>query len=124
MQPVGRCSFPSKRASSSSVISPDANRPRAATVLQRCALGMALVACAACGASRVAPARLLSPADVDLYARVLAAADARRSDTTVVMAAIASAAPAVRREGVLAAGQLRLQSATHALRALLHDGDT
>ena len=87
------------------------------------ALGM-LVAVAGCATARVAPASLLAPGDVTAYARVLAAADARRPDTAAVDAAIASANPAVRRAGVLAAGQLHLHSTAPALRALLRDADS
>jgi cyclophilin family peptidyl-prolyl cis-trans isomerase/HEAT repeat protein len=88
------------------------------------ALGLTTFAVAACASTGLSPAATLAPADVDAYARVLAAADARRPDTAVISAAIASRTPAVRREGVLAAGQLHLRALTPTLRTLLHDPDS
>ncbi|MFL5560962.1 MAG: peptidylprolyl isomerase [Gemmatimonadaceae bacterium] len=102
----------------------DATRPRTTRVIRHCALGAIVATTVACGGVRVSPERALTPVDVDLYARVLAAADARRPDTALVSAAIASASPAVRREGALAAGQLRMRSAAPVLRALLRDRDS
>jgi cyclophilin family peptidyl-prolyl cis-trans isomerase/HEAT repeat protein len=72
----------------------------------------------------VSPLDALSPADVALYGRVLAATDARRPDTATIHAAIASANPAVRRAGALAVGQLHLRAAAPIVRALLRDADT
>ena len=92
--------------------------------LRAIALGIAGLAAAACATTRVAPASALAAAEVTLYARVLAAADARRPDTAAVAAAIRSRSAAVRREGVLAAGQLHLRAAAPRLRALLRDTDT
>lgn len=77
-----------------------------------------------CATARVAPRSALSPTDVALYARVLAATDARRPDTATIGAAIASANPAVRRAGALAVGQLHLRAAAPMVRALLRDADT
>ena len=54
------------------------------------ALGIVSLAGAACATSRVAPASALAPAEVTLYARVLAAADARGPDSVAVAAAIGS----------------------------------
>ena len=79
---------------------------------------------AACAAGRTAPVAALGPADVGTYARVLAAADSRRPDSAAIGAAVASASPAVRRAGALAAGQLHLRSASPMLRALLRDPDS
>lgn len=87
------------------------------------ALGIAAVI-TGCATARVAPRSALSPSDVALYARVLAAADARRPDTATIGAAIASANPAVRRAGALAGGQLHLRAAAPMVRALLRDADT
>lgn len=87
-------------------------------------LGIAVAAVAGCATARVAPQGALSPVDVALYARVLAATDARRPDTLTVSAAIASTNPAVRRAGALAVGQLHLRAAAPMVRALLRDADT
>jgi cyclophilin family peptidyl-prolyl cis-trans isomerase/HEAT repeat protein len=87
------------------------------------ALGIA-AAGTGCATAGVAPRSPLAPADVALYARVLAATDARRADTATIDAALASPNPAVRRAGALAIGQLHLHAAAPALRTLLHDADT
>lgn len=79
---------------------------------------------AACATGRTPPVGALGPAEVGAYARVLAAADSRHPDSAAIGAAAASAHPAVRRAGVLAAGQLRLRSASPMLRALLRDADS
>ncbi len=79
---------------------------------------------AACVSTRRVARSPLSPADIALYARVLSAADARRPDTALIAASIASANPAVRRVGALTAGQLHLASTAATLRALLRDADT
>lgn len=88
------------------------------------AFGVAVAAVTGCATALVAPQGALSPADVALYARVLAATDARRPDTPTVSAAIAGANPAVRRAGALAVGQLHLRAAAPMVRALLRDADT
>ena len=87
-------------------------------------LGLAVAAATGCAPSRVAPTSALAPGDVALYARVLAATDARRADTATINAAVASANPAVRRAGALAVGQLHLHPAAPMVRALLRDADT
>lgn len=85
---------------------------------------MAVAGVAGCATARLAPQGALSPADVALYARVLAATDARRPDTAAIDAAVASANVAVRRAGALAVGQLRLRAAAPMMRALLRDADS
>ena len=79
---------------------------------------------AACAPARVTPVSPLTAADAALFARVLAAADARRPDTAVIAAAVASPNSAVRRAGALAVGQLHLRSSAPLLRALLRDADS
>lgn len=88
------------------------------------ALGALAASLAACATGRVPPRGSLPSADANLYARLLAAADARRADTAVVRAAISSVNPVVRRAGALTVGQLRLRGEAPALRALLRDADT
>ena len=51
------------------------------------ALGIAAIVLTGCATARVSPRSALSPADVALYARVLAATDARRPDTATIGAA-------------------------------------
>jgi cyclophilin family peptidyl-prolyl cis-trans isomerase/HEAT repeat protein len=92
--------------------------------LRPLALGMLAAAVAACATGRVTPRGALPAADAGLYARLLAATDARRADTASVRAAIASPNNVLRRAGALAAGQNRLRSELPALRALLRDPDT
>lgn len=87
-------------------------------------LGIAAAFTAGCATPPIAPVSALAPADVSLYAHVLAAADARRPDTAAIAAALASANPAVRREAALAIGQLHLHAAVPTLRALLLDPDS
>ena len=91
------------------------------------ALGaLLLAACAATGGvtSGLPPSAALGDADVTLVARLLAAADARQSDTAVVREALASGTPYVRRMGALTAGQVRMRPALPTVRALLLDADT
>lgn len=77
---------------------------------------------AACASLRHAPA--LAASDVGAYARVLAAADARTSDTGVIATALRSPTPALRRAGALAVGQVHLRSLAPLLRVALVDPDT
>jgi cyclophilin family peptidyl-prolyl cis-trans isomerase/HEAT repeat protein len=113
-----------KRASFFSVIFPELFPSPLRRPITIVALGLTVLCVGACATAGVSPATTLPPADLDASARVLAAADARRPDTAVVSAAIASRAPAVRREGALAAGQLHLRALAPTLRALLHDPDS
>jgi cyclophilin family peptidyl-prolyl cis-trans isomerase/HEAT repeat protein len=106
------------------VIFPEPFRRQSRRLAALVTLGLTALGLAACATGGVAPGTHLAPADVDAYARVLAAADARRPDTAVVAAAIASRTAAVRREGALAAGQLRLAALAPILRGLLHDPDS
>src|SRR6476469_6943015 len=119
-------SFLSRPASCSSGISPDRRgaMSRRSPLVGRAALGIATLATISCAPGRVAPVSPLAPADVALYARVLAAADARRPDSATIDAATGSTTPAVRRAGALAAGQLHLRTSAPMLRALLRDADS
>jgi len=69
-------------------------------------------------------ASVLATADVGLYAQLLAAADARRSDTALFERALASPARALRVEAVRAAGQVHATGAASMLRRTLADPDT
>ena len=95
-------------------------------IRRRATLGMIAFAAiaAGCAPARLSPVSPLSADDVGIYARMLAATDARRPDTAAIAAAIAGANPVVRRAGALAAGQLHLRSEAPVLRALLHDADS
>ena len=92
-------------------------------VLARLAVLLVAVASATgCASLRRAPA--LATPDASAYAQLLAVADARIPDTTVVLAAIRSTSAPLRRAGVLVAGQVHIRSLAPVLRGLLQDTDT
>ena len=92
-------------------------------VLARSVLFLVAVASSAgCGSLRRAP--VLAAPDASAYAQLLAVADARIPDTTVVLSAIRSTSAPLRRAGALAAGQVHIRSLAPVLRALLNDTDT
>src|SRR5688500_1021596 len=66
----------------------------------------------------------LSEGDVRLYARLLAMTDARRVDDALILEALGSRTPAVRRAATLAIGQVKARSHAARLRALLSGPDT
>jgi cyclophilin family peptidyl-prolyl cis-trans isomerase/HEAT repeat protein len=71
-----------------------------------------------------APAAILSDADAALLATLLAAADARRPDTTVVDRALGARSPFVRAYAVRTVGQIGISARAARLRALLADADS
>ena len=92
-------------------------------VLARLAVLLVAVGSATgCASLRRAPA--LATPDASAYAQLLAVADARIPDTTVVLAAIRSTSAPLRRAGVLVAGQVHIRSLAPVLRGLLQDTDT
>ncbi|HEX2716047.1 MAG TPA: peptidylprolyl isomerase [Gemmatimonadaceae bacterium] len=79
-----------------------------------------VVGCASGGGS-LGP---FASSDVAAYAQVLAAADARRADTSVFLAGTRASSVPLRRAATLAIGQTKTRAAAPALRALLTDADT
>jgi len=87
------------------------------------ALLAAALACAPHKAGAPAPARRAS-LDVTEYARILQMEDARRLDTALVRASLASGRSAERAQAALAIGQVHGEAMAPTLHALLADGDT
>ena len=85
---------------------------------------LAALALAGCATGRVAPAGPLDAGAVTEYARVLAVADARRPDSTMLHPAMRRGTSAVRAAATLAAGQVHLRASAPLLRTLLHDTDS
>lgn len=97
--------------------------PNVRSARARARLGIGLAwATAACAAIRPHPT--LSDPDVSTYVRLLAASDARQSDTVVIAAALQSRNASLRRAAALATGQMHLRSGAAALRSLLGDADS